>query len=263
MPWLFKRRVRLMPGLTLNLGKRNVSLSVGRRGMHYTTGTRGSRFTAGLTGTGLYHTTIVSHARQAAQPGFQAAPLSRIQLRGKGFWRWLIPGPPVQKVVDQVEARRGDIFALDKVSDRSQRLRAMDTQTVALWDAARVDILEVMRARGAAKHANDAIINAYRGRFADLRASAKHVADEEHDAILGKHGPRPTLEAAQSLGDALHQIDVFLHKLTNPGHDPDALVRDLNYTLQSVEARYGYFVRRMRTVDPAFEGANPNAKFDF
>ncbi|TMG52445.1 MAG: DUF4236 domain-containing protein, partial [Chloroflexi bacterium] len=45
MPWLFKRRVRLMPGLTLNLGKRNVSVSVGRRGAHYTTGTAGSRFT--------------------------------------------------------------------------------------------------------------------------------------------------------------------------------------------------------------------------
>ena len=61
MPWLFKRRIRIMPGVTLNLGKRNISMSVGRRGMHYTTGTAGSRFTVGLPGTGLYHSAIASN----------------------------------------------------------------------------------------------------------------------------------------------------------------------------------------------------------
>src|SRR5439155_26058868 len=116
MPWLFKRRVRLMPGLTLNLGKRNVSVSVGRRGAHYTTGTAGSRFTVGVPGTGLYHSTIVEHAQTATRPGFRAASLSQIHLRGKGFWSWLIPGPPVQRLVDQVEKRRAEIFALDKMS---------------------------------------------------------------------------------------------------------------------------------------------------
>src|SRR5438874_230063 len=143
MPWLFKRRIRIMPGVTLNLGKRNVSMSVGRRGMHYTTGTAGSRFTVGLPGTGLYHSTIASHARRAAQPGFRAVPLSQIHLRGTGFWSWLVPGPPVQKVVDQVEGRRAEIFALDNVSDRLERLREIDARTMTLWNAARVDVLAV------------------------------------------------------------------------------------------------------------------------
>jgi hypothetical protein len=107
--------------------------------------------------------------------------------------------------------------------------------------------------------ATNATLDVYRSRFADLRAAAKHVAEQEHDANLGKHGPRPILEAAQALGDALREIEAFLHKLMNPGHDVDGLRRDLTYALQSVEARYGYVVGRMLVVDSAFKAANPDA----
>jgi hypothetical protein len=53
MPLRFYRRVRIMPGLTLNLSKGGVSTSVGGRGAHITVGTKGSRATVGLPGTGL------------------------------------------------------------------------------------------------------------------------------------------------------------------------------------------------------------------
>jgi hypothetical protein len=56
MGWRFYRRVRIAPGLTLNLGKRNVSMSLGVRGAHVTVGTAGTRATLGLPGTGLYCT---------------------------------------------------------------------------------------------------------------------------------------------------------------------------------------------------------------
>src|ERR1700735_5101682 len=49
----FFRRVRIIPGLRMNLSRSGVSLSVGRKGMWYTVGPRGQRATLGLPGTGL------------------------------------------------------------------------------------------------------------------------------------------------------------------------------------------------------------------
>jgi hypothetical protein len=54
----FYRRVRVLPGVTINLGKRGLnSISFGRRGAHYTVGLDGhERLTIGLPGSGLYLT---------------------------------------------------------------------------------------------------------------------------------------------------------------------------------------------------------------
>jgi hypothetical protein len=49
----FQRRKRLLPGVTLNLGKRSAGLSVGRRGARVNAGTRGVGATLSLLGTGL------------------------------------------------------------------------------------------------------------------------------------------------------------------------------------------------------------------
>jgi hypothetical protein len=72
-----------------------------------------------------------------------------------------------------------------------------------------------------------------------LRAAAKHVAAQEHDANLGKTALVRSSRLRRALGDALREIEAFLHKLMNPGHDAHGLRRDLTYALQSVEARYG------------------------
>lgn len=48
------RRVKIAPGLTINLSKSGPSLSVGPRGSKVTFGRRGVRQTVGLPGTGLY-----------------------------------------------------------------------------------------------------------------------------------------------------------------------------------------------------------------
>jgi hypothetical protein len=50
----FYRRFRIVPGVRLNLGKRNVSISFGRVGSWLTFGTRGTRASVGVPGTGLY-----------------------------------------------------------------------------------------------------------------------------------------------------------------------------------------------------------------
>jgi Protein of unknown function (DUF4236) len=56
MPLRFQRRIRIAPGISLNLNKRSVSTSFGQRGAHITVGSKGKRATIGLPGTGLYYT---------------------------------------------------------------------------------------------------------------------------------------------------------------------------------------------------------------
>jgi Protein of unknown function (DUF4236) len=63
----FWRRVRIIPGMRVNLSKSGASLSVGRRGAWITVGPRGRRATLGLPGTGLrwtehYPTAAPRHA---------------------------------------------------------------------------------------------------------------------------------------------------------------------------------------------------------
>ncbi|CAN5196037.1 hypothetical protein BH18ACT14_BH18ACT14_12200 [soil metagenome] len=53
MGWRFQRRRKLLPGVTLNLGKRAPSVSVGGRGARVTLGRRGLAASVSLVGTGL------------------------------------------------------------------------------------------------------------------------------------------------------------------------------------------------------------------
>ena len=52
----FYRRIRIAPGLRINLSKRGASVSAGGRGHWLTFGPRGERATVGLPGTGLSYT---------------------------------------------------------------------------------------------------------------------------------------------------------------------------------------------------------------
>ncbi len=56
MAFRFFRRLKLAPGVTLNLTKRGGSLSFGPRGAKLTAGTSGVRRTLGVPGTGLWYT---------------------------------------------------------------------------------------------------------------------------------------------------------------------------------------------------------------
>jgi Protein of unknown function (DUF4236) len=53
MPFRFNRRIAIVPGLRVNLGKRGVSLTEGVPGAHVTLGTRGGRTSLGIPGTGF------------------------------------------------------------------------------------------------------------------------------------------------------------------------------------------------------------------
>lgn len=71
MPFRFFQRIRIAPGLRLNLSKGGVSLSAGPRGAQFTVGTSGTRATVGLPGTGLHYTVLNPHKKllgQTAKP---------------------------------------------------------------------------------------------------------------------------------------------------------------------------------------------------
>jgi len=50
------RRIKIAPGITLNLSKSGLSASAGVRGAHVTLGPRGVRRTVGIPGSGIYYT---------------------------------------------------------------------------------------------------------------------------------------------------------------------------------------------------------------
>jgi hypothetical protein len=60
----FQRRIKLMPGVRLNLGLHGAGLSVGPRGLHVGVNRRGMYTSAGIPGTGIY---AVHHFHGPAQ----------------------------------------------------------------------------------------------------------------------------------------------------------------------------------------------------
>lgn len=119
MAFRFFRRVRLAPGLTLNLTKRGGSLSFGPRGAKITAGTSGVRRTVSVPGTGLWYTEKVggrkrsssrggngrrraSRARQPSPDG-QAPPVPTVRPEDRltlGFFRRLLTPRGEEDFVD-------------------------------------------------------------------------------------------------------------------------------------------------------------------
>lgn len=72
MGFRFRRSIRIMPGVRLNVGKRGFSASVGVRGAHVTVSEHGTRSTVGIPGTGASWTDYRPHKVPPA-----SAPLRR------------------------------------------------------------------------------------------------------------------------------------------------------------------------------------------
>ena len=112
MAFRFWRRVRLAPGVTLNLSKSTASLSFGPRDAKYTISPRGNRATAGIPGTGLFYTV---HDRSRS-PGSARAPAApQVAKRDKlslGFFQRLMTPAPERRFIDGIRAlNEGDLQA--------------------------------------------------------------------------------------------------------------------------------------------------------
>ena len=57
MAWFFRKRIRILPGVDINLSKSGVGLSVGPNGAKVSIGKRGTYLNTSIPGTGLYNRT--------------------------------------------------------------------------------------------------------------------------------------------------------------------------------------------------------------
>lgn len=77
MPLRFWRRVKVAPGVTINLGRRGASVSLGPRGAKTTVGRSGVRQTVGLPGTGLFVTRQLRRGQRGDRPPATGEPTNQ------------------------------------------------------------------------------------------------------------------------------------------------------------------------------------------
>ena len=96
MGFRFFRRLRLAPGVYVNLSKSGPSVSFGPRGAKITVGgVRGPRATVGLPGTGIYYTMTLG--KRSSPPAARVPPESRLSI---GFFARLLTPADEEAFVD-------------------------------------------------------------------------------------------------------------------------------------------------------------------
>ncbi|MCM0083948.1 DUF4236 domain-containing protein [Geomonas sp. Red32] len=68
MAFRFRKTIKVLPGVSVNLGKTGVSVSAGVKGAKVTVNSKGVRKTVGVPGTGLSWTEYQSHGSRRDQP---------------------------------------------------------------------------------------------------------------------------------------------------------------------------------------------------
>jgi tetratricopeptide (TPR) repeat protein len=104
MGFRFWRKIKIAPGVTLNLSKSGGSLSFGPRGAKFAVGSRGKRATVGLPGTGLFYTSTFPSGKRTTQKERRSRdyvpnvrPEDRLTL---GFFKRLITPDDEEAFVD-------------------------------------------------------------------------------------------------------------------------------------------------------------------
>jgi len=104
MSFRFWRRVKILPGVTLNLSKTGGSLSFGPRGAKLTLGPHGKRTTVGIPGTGLFYTKTYESKRKGKRGRTTDAPLGpTVSAEDKltlGFFKRLVTPKEEEALVD-------------------------------------------------------------------------------------------------------------------------------------------------------------------
>jgi hypothetical protein len=72
MGFRFQRRITVLPGVRLNVGKTGTSVSIGQRGASMTMGKRGTDANVGLPGTGLSYRTRLDTRRSGGHPPYRS-----------------------------------------------------------------------------------------------------------------------------------------------------------------------------------------------
>lgn len=79
----FRKSIKILPGVKINIGKKGISTSVGVRGAHVTVGKRGTRATVGIPGSGLSVTKKISgkSKKAATKQDAQSAPAPKLSTK--------------------------------------------------------------------------------------------------------------------------------------------------------------------------------------
>lgn len=105
MGFRFWRRLKIAPGVTLNLSKSGGSLSFGPRGAKFTVGPRGKRATVGIPGTGLFYTTTLPRGRLSGRRDMSSVAPAFPSVRAEdrltlGFFKRLVTPDDEEALVD-------------------------------------------------------------------------------------------------------------------------------------------------------------------
>jgi len=180
----FWRRVKIAPGLTLNLSKSGGSLSFGRRGARFTVGPRGRRTTVGIPGTGLFYTTT-SPARGARRTRArdlapEVRPEDRLTL---GFFRRLITPASEEAFVDG--CRELALGSEAKALDHLRRSDLADGSFLAGFLALKNGLFDEARIHFRAALAHERKL----GRYFDKYGIASTVSLPITDEVAAHMGP--------------------------------------------------------------------------
>lgn len=85
MGFKFQKRIKILPGITINLSKRGISTSVGVKGARITMGHGKTRTTVGIPGTGISHTQVQSIKEQPTTSKPARPPEKQQQSASKGW----------------------------------------------------------------------------------------------------------------------------------------------------------------------------------
>lgn len=98
MGFRFFKRIKIAPGITMNMSKSGASFSFGPKGMKYTVGPKGTRTTFGIPGTGLYYTQ--SNKRGKGQGNHQTTPQALPEI---GFFKQLFASQEEKNLIQGVK----------------------------------------------------------------------------------------------------------------------------------------------------------------
>ena len=108
MGFRFRRRIRLLPGIAINLSKTGASLSVGGRGATVNFGPRGTRTTLGIPGTGISYTTQhSSHGGRRSTRSAEARARAQFTQTQQDFERSAARFPAMKKKGEELIALAG------------------------------------------------------------------------------------------------------------------------------------------------------------
>lgn len=120
----FRRSVKLMPGVRMNLSGSGASFSFGGRGARINVSSRGTRATVGLLGTGLSYTTTASGSRSGRRSAQQLAAAHRRMLQERARAQ---AAAEVERIEAQLAETLGawrDLPAIPGVADYQRQLIA-------------------------------------------------------------------------------------------------------------------------------------------